>query len=89
MRSPLGVFIFVVVMLIVDTYVFQAIKTVSQSASPKTKSIIYAIYWTITVLAVIGFLVFAITDQQLLPRKIRTYLFAVVIGLFLAKFISI
>ena len=89
MRSPFGVFMFVVVMLIVDSYVFQAIKTVSHSASPKTKSIIYAIYWIITGLAIIGFLVFAFTDQQLLPRKIRTYLFAVVIGLFLAKFISI
>ncbi len=89
MRSPFGVFIFVVIMLILDTYVFQAIRTVSQSASPKTKSIIYAVYWTITVLAVIGFLVFAIADQQLLPRKFRTYLFALIIGLFLSKFITI
>ena len=37
MRSPSGAFIFLALMLLFDTYVFQAIKTVSQSASPKTK----------------------------------------------------
>ena len=89
MRSPFGAFIFVAVMLIMDTYVFQAIKAVCQSASPKTKAIVYSIYWTITALAVIGFLLFAFTDQHFLPRKVRTYLFAIVIGLFLAKLTTI
>ena len=89
MRSPFGVFMFMIIMLIVDIYLFQAVKTVSQSASARTRSIIYAVYWTITALAVIGFVIFAFTDQQLLPRKIRTYIFALVIGLFLSKFISI
>ncbi|MEO5889709.1 MAG: metallophosphoesterase [Ferruginibacter sp.] len=85
MRSPSGAFIFVAVMLLLDTYVFQAIKAVSQSASPKTKAVIYSIYWTVTGLAIIGFLVFAFTDQYFLPRKVRTYLFAIIIGLFMAK----
>ncbi len=89
MRSPFGAFIFVAVMLIMDTYVFQAIKAVCHSASPKTKAIVYSIYWTITALAVIGFLLFAFTDQHFLPRKVRTYLFAIVIGLFLAKLTTI
>ena len=85
MRSSLGAFIFIVMMLVMDTYVFQAIKTVSQSASPKTRMVIYSVYWGITVLAMAGFLLFVFSDQQLLPRKVRTYLFAIVIGLFLAK----
>ncbi|MBC7888356.1 MAG: metallophosphoesterase [Ferruginibacter sp.] len=89
MRSPLGAFIFVTVMLLLDTYVFQAIKAVSQSATPKTKAIIYCIYWIISVLAVIGFLVFAFSDQHFLPRKVRTYLFAIIIGIFLAKLTTI
>ena len=85
MRSPLGAFIFVAVMLVLDTYIFQAIKTVSQSASPKTRAIIYGIYWLVTTISVVGFLIFAFTDQQFLHRKFRTYLFAIIIGLFLAK----
>jgi len=89
MRSPFGAFIFVAVMLIMDTYVFQAIKAVCQTASPKTKAIVYSIYWAITALAIIGFLLFAFTDQHFLPRKVRNYLFAIVIGLFLAKLTTI
>ncbi|MBC7688089.1 MAG: metallophosphoesterase [Aquabacterium sp.] len=85
MRSPVGAVIFVSVMLLLDTYIFQAIKAVSQSASPKTKAIIYAIYWSITVISVIGFLLFAFTNQHFLPRKFRTYLFAMIMGFFLAK----
>ena len=85
MRSPLGAFIFIAVMLVLDTYIFQAIKAVSQSASPKTRAIIYGIYWLVTTISVVGFLLFAFTDQHFLPRKFRTYLFAIIIGLFLAK----
>ncbi len=89
MRSPFGAFIFVAVMLLLDTYVFQAVKTVSQSASPKTRSIIYIIFWSLSIIAIAGFLVFAFSGQNFLPKKVRTYLFATIIGLFLAKFVAV
>jgi len=89
MRSPIGALIFITLMLLVDSYVFQAVKTVSQSASPKTKQIIYAIYWSVTAIAVIGFLLFVFTSQDFLPRKVRTYLFATIVGLFLSKMIAL
>jgi predicted MPP superfamily phosphohydrolase len=89
MRSPFGAFIFIAVMLLLDTYVFQALKTVTQSASPKIKTIVYFIYWTISLLAVIGFLLFTFSSQHFLPKLVRTYLFATIIGLFLAKFTAI
>jgi predicted MPP superfamily phosphohydrolase len=89
MRTPLGAFIFVVIMLLLDTYVFQAIKAVSLSASPKTRAIIFAIYWIISIVAILGFLIFVFTGPDFLPKKVRTYLFATVIGLFLAKLIAI
>lgn len=89
MRTPTGASIFVVIMILLDTYVFQAIKVVSHSASPKTKTIIYSVYWIISIIAIIGFLVFVFTGPDFLPKKVRTYLFATVIGLFLAKFFAI
>ena len=85
MRTPIGVFIFISVMLLLDLYFFQAVKNVSQNLSPRAKTVVYAVYWALTILAVIGFLLFVYTEQQFLGRKIRTYLFAFVIGLFLAK----
>ncbi|MEP6616745.1 MAG: metallophosphoesterase, partial [Ginsengibacter sp.] len=89
MRTPLGALIFVAIMILLDTYVFQAIKAVSQAATPRTRSIIFTVYWALSVLAIIGFLVFIFTSSELLPKKVRTYLFATIVGLFLAKLISV
>ncbi|MFT3908557.1 MAG: metallophosphoesterase [Ferruginibacter sp.] len=85
MRSPMGVLIFLAIMLVLDTYFFQAVKTVSQSASPKLKIIIYSVYWAITVFALIGFLLFIYSGPDFLGKRVRSYLFATIIGLFLAK----
>lgn len=85
MRSPLGVLLFISFMLALDFYFYQAVKTVSQAVSPKVKFIISAVYWTVTLLAVAGFLVFVFTEPQVLGKKTRSYLFATIIGLFLAK----
>jgi predicted MPP superfamily phosphohydrolase len=85
MRSPLGTIIFISIMLALDFYVFQAVKTVSQSASSRTKTIISIIYWAITLFCVVGFLVFVFTRHEFLGAKVRSYLFAMIIGLFLAK----
>ena len=43
MRTPLGAFTFIAIVLLLDFYIFQAIKAVSDSAAPKAKSIIYKI----------------------------------------------
>jgi hypothetical protein len=85
MRTPLGVIIFISITLLLDTYVFQAVKSVSQALSPKAKTVVYSLYWLLTALAIISFLLFVYTQQDFLGKKVRTYLFATVIGLFLAK----
>lgn len=89
MRTPLGVIFFLSVMLSLDFYFFQAVKNVSQNLSPKAKTIVYGIYWSITILAVIGFLLFVYTEQSYFGRKVRTYLFSIIIGLFLAKMVAV
>jgi hypothetical protein len=89
MRTPLGAFIVVAIMLLMDTYIFQAIKTVSQNVSPKVKIIIYSIYWTLSAVAVVCFLLFLFTEQSFMGKRFRTYLFATFIGLFMAKLVAI
>ncbi len=88
-RTPLGIFFVVAILLLMDTYIFQAIKTVCQSASPKLKVVIYSVYWTLTAIAIISFLLFVLTEQSFMGKKFRTYLFATFIGLFLAKLVAI
>lgn len=89
MRSPTFIIILFVIMILLDTYVFQAIKVVSHSASPRTKTIVYSLYWGISILALLIFLFFVLTDPATVPKKVRTYLFATVVGLFFGKLISV
>ncbi len=89
MRTPIGAIIFISINLLLDTYVFQAIKSVSQGLSPKAKTIVYSLYWALTVLAVAGFLLFVFTEQQFLGKKVRAYLFAAIVGLMLAKITAV
>lgn len=89
MRTPLGLSISLAIMLLLDTYIFQVVKAVSQSASPKARTIIYSVYWGITALAILSFLLFVYTDQNFLGKKVRTYLFATVIGLSMAKMVAV
>ena len=89
MRTPLGAFFVVITMLLLDVYVFIVIKSLSLSAMPGTRMIIFSIYWIVSILAIIGFLVFVFTGPEFLPKKLRTYLFATVIGFFLAQSVAV
>ena len=88
MRRLLGSGIFIIIMLLIDWYVFQAVKLVSQQASTKVKIIIYGLYWGVTLLAVTVFLFGSTLNLENWPKQVRTYLFAVLIGLFMGKFIA-
>ncbi|HOZ79626.1 MAG TPA: metallophosphoesterase [Ferruginibacter sp.] len=85
MRTPFGAFIFVAILLLVDLYAFQAFRAVSINSSSRTKTIINIIYWTVTVLAIATFLTLAFSRMDFMPKPVRNTLFAIIIGLFLAK----
>ncbi len=86
MRTPLGVLVFISILLLLDTYFYQALKTVMQKASPRTRDLVIGLHWAITVLAILGFILFVFTSEDFLGKKVRTYLFATILGLFIAKF---
>ena len=86
MRTPLGAFIFVVIMFLLDYYVFIGIKTISHSVSARTKTIIFSLFWIIAILAIVSFLLFIFTGPDFFSKKTRSYLFAVIISFFFAEF---
>jgi predicted MPP superfamily phosphohydrolase len=89
MRSPAGALIFIALFLLLDTYVFQAIKSVTVASGHRSRMVVYGIYWLLTLLTLCGFVLFISTGPGFLPKNVRTYLFAIIIGLFLAKFAAI
>lgn len=77
----------IVLFLLMDLYIFQALKTISQGASAKGKSILFTSYWAVSILVIS---VFALLPFLGNPeyRRIRTYVFATVLGLFFAKLLA-
>jgi predicted MPP superfamily phosphohydrolase len=89
MRSPIGAFLFFAFVVFLDWYIFQAIKAVSQSAQPKTKTIIYTAYWAISILSLLIFILVAFGGVDVMGKKFRTYFFATAIGIFIAKMVAV
>jgi predicted MPP superfamily phosphohydrolase len=75
-------------MVLLDIYFFQAIKAVSNSASPRTKTIIYTSYWIISVAAIIVLLLLPYLKFEKQARLFRTTIFAMIAGLFFAKLVA-
>jgi len=88
MRTPLGITIIIGLMILVDFYVFSVIKSLAVSDSPRTKTIIYVIYWLICILTMAGLLLFFFTNREFLGRRIRLYLFSIVVIVFFSQLIS-
>jgi uncharacterized protein len=72
-------------MLLLDVYFFQAIKSVSHQATPRLKTIIYAVYWIISAAAIILLLVLPYLHFEQQSKVIRTTVFALIAGMFFAK----
>ncbi|MEI9910530.1 MAG: metallophosphoesterase [Bacteroidota bacterium] len=75
-------------MVLLDFYIFQAVKVVAYSASPKTKTIIYAVYWSLSGLAILVLLVLPYLQFQHQSKLFRTTIFAIIAGIFFAKIIA-
>ncbi|RXK62401.1 metallophosphoesterase [Lacibacter luteus] len=88
MRRLAGSWIFLLVLLVIDIYVFQALKAVADTWTPRTKLIVFGLYWGVSVLSIALMLGITFTNYESWHRLLRTYAFAIVIGLFLAKLLA-
>lgn len=86
MRSSPVMLLLIGFMLLLDFYVFQIVKTLSQNAGQKTRTLVYLSYWTISGLALLIFVLLPLFEN--FPRGVRSTAFAIVIGLFLCKLIA-
>lgn len=85
MRNRSGWWMIVVIMLLLDLYVFQVVKGLTSGASEKTRLIIHSAYWTLSVSAVAFLLLLPYFNSDTWPKTLRNYLFATFAGLFIAK----
>jgi predicted MPP superfamily phosphohydrolase len=88
MRNSPFWWILLVLMALLDIYVFQVIKYISQSAGPRTRMIIYSVYWTISISAILFLIILPYLNFNQQPKILRNTLFAIIAGLFFAKIIA-
>ncbi|MDW7695654.1 metallophosphoesterase [Flammeovirgaceae bacterium SG7u.111] len=73
-------------MVLLDFYVFQAVKTVTRNWNNTATRSIHILYWTINILAVSSFLFLLLGNPELLNRQVRTF---IGVGIFMVFFSKI
>ncbi|WP_028788658.1 metallophosphoesterase [Terrimonas ferruginea] len=88
MRNTPFWWILIGLMILLDIYIFQAVRLLAQPAGQRTRLIIYSAYWSISAAALIVLLLLPYFQFSQQSRFLRSTIFAIVIGLFFAKVIA-
>ncbi len=89
MRRFSGSWIFIIIILLIDLYVFQAVKLTLQTATPKIRFSVYGLYWGVSAMVVLTLAVLPFINLDNWPKNFRTYWMATIIGLFLSKALTV
>ena len=88
MRNAPFWWIFLAILLILDWYVFQAIRTITAGLPVRGRLIWHAVYWSITAMSILLVILLPYFFSKPGPHYARSILFALVAGLFFAKLIA-
>ncbi|TDO27133.1 metallophosphoesterase [Sediminibacterium goheungense] len=88
MRNAGTLWIIALIMLLLDFYVFQAVRVVTQNLSERARLWVYIGYWVLSGLALIAILSFPYIQALQSSKFYRNYVFAILVGLFFAKLIA-
>ena len=84
-----GVFwVIALIMLLLDYYVFQAVKVVTQPLQERWRVLIHYGYWIVSILTLAALLSFPFIQALQTSKIYRNYVFAILFGLFLAKLVG-
>ncbi|MDF2380405.1 metallophosphoesterase [Nostoc ellipsosporum NOK] len=88
MRNTPFWWILIGLMIVLDIYIFQAVRLLAQPAGQRTRLVIYSAYWSISAAALIVLLLLPYFQFSQQSRFLRSTIFAIVLGLFFAKVIA-
>jgi uncharacterized protein len=88
MRNAGFLWVMVAIMIALNFYVFQALKVVAQNSAPKTRTIIFAVYWALCVLFLLIIILLPYINTSNWPRGVRNYLFAIMVGFVFAQIVA-
>jgi uncharacterized protein len=85
MRSP-RFFLAIIAALLIDLYVFQAIKTVTQGMAPRWRILIFGLHWGLALVALTTWVIVPLFHMEY--SRLNNYLQVIIIGLYIAKFMA-
>jgi uncharacterized protein len=88
MRSAGFLVIVAIIMAAIDLYVFQVVKMLCLGLSPRTKSVLFTVYWALSIMIIIIFICLPYLQTERWPKNFRNYLFATIVGFFFAKLLA-
>src|ERR1700722_20833194 len=86
MRSP-RFFLAIIIALLIDLYVFQAIRTVTQGMTPRWRMLIFGLHWGLAGLAVTMWVLVPLTHFRY--SRLNNYLQVIILGLYIAKLLAV
>lgn len=88
MGKGLGIIVAGVILLLLDWYFYQSIKTILVNSSTFKKNLVFYIYWGFTVFTLLLFLTPTIFTFNDFPKFIRVYVFAFFVMVIISKLIG-
>ncbi len=82
-------FIVPIFLLLIDVYVYQAVRTLSRSASESTQRTIAIIYWGFTVLSLLLYVIMQFLPPDSISRNTRTFLWATIAIPYFSKIFAV
>jgi predicted MPP superfamily phosphohydrolase len=77
--------ILVVILLLLDIYVFMAVRGILSGSSGRTRSIVFSIYWALSGLVLLTILLLPYLNWQDWPVNTRSFVLTIIFGLVFAK----
>jgi predicted MPP superfamily phosphohydrolase len=88
MRSSPFWWVFLGFMVLIDLYFFQALKILTQSASPRARLLIHSGYWLVSVAAIVMLILLPYLHMDKAAKLAKSTIFSMIAGLFFAKLIA-
>ena len=88
MRNANFLWALVAILLFLDIYIFQSFKLAIQDAVPRLRTLLIGGYWLLSVLSLGILILMPYIHYENWPRSVRTYVFAIIMGIFFSKTIA-
>ena len=88
MNSGIRILLFGVLLVLIDLYFYQSIKTVLANSSAFKKNFAFTSYWSFTVFSILLFLTPSLFTFSDFPKFVRIYVFSFMVMIIISKLIG-